>query len=69
MEILYTLPRHHESLEKLRAVTRMQHMSGSKYLCVAIDGPDSVNRQASFASDFNYEDTHKLFAALAEQTK
>ncbi len=74
MKILHTLPRHAKQLgilttfitnnDKYRA-----DFAGQKYICVVIDGPDSFDRKASWASSFDDADTHKLFQALAEQTK
>lgn len=70
MRILHTLPRHEKQLRILRDFcTISPDLIGTKYIIVAIDGPESVNRQASFASSFEGEDTHKLFNALAEQTR
>jgi hypothetical protein len=69
MEILHALPRHARQLEMLRARSMRQDMEGFKYVCVVIDPPESVDRKASWASSFNDVDTHKLFQALAEQTK
>lgn len=69
MKILHTLPRHARSLEVLQRVTSRPQMSTCKYVVVAIDGPESLNRQASWASDFTPDDTAKIFQALAEQTK
>lgn len=43
--------------------------AGFKYICVVIDGPESIDRNASWSSSFNDDDTHKLFQALADQTK
>jgi len=53
----------------LQHTTAEPNMAGFKYLCVVIDGPESFDRKASWASSFNDEDTHKLLCALAEQTK
>ena len=53
----------------LRARAMRQDMEGFKYLCVVIDPAESVDRNASWASDFNDVDTHKLFQALADQTR
>jgi len=47
----------------------MPKMSEYKYVIVCIDGPESFNRQASWASDFDDEDSNKIFTALAEQTR
>lgn len=69
MDILHTLRRHSYQIEKLKELCERRDMTGIKYLIVAVDGPESVNRQASWASDFNAEDTHKMFQALADQTK
>ncbi len=69
MKILHTLPRHASQLEMLRARAMRQDMEGFKYLCVVIDPAESVDRNASWASDFNDVDTHKLFQALADQTR
>lgn len=70
MKIRHTLPRHAKQLGILsNFCTISPDMTGTKYLVVAIDGPESVNRQASWASSFNDEDTHKIFQALADQTK
>ena len=69
MKVLHTLPRHASQLEMLRARAMRGDMHGFKYICIVIDPPESVDRQASWASSFNDVDTHKLFAALAEQTK
>ena len=68
MKILRTLVRHASQLEMLRARAMRQDMEGFKYICVVVDDPKSVDRQASWASDFNDVDTHKLFQALADQT-
>lgn len=70
MKILHTLPRHHEALLKMQEfVGLMEQAHPGKYICVVVDGPEAVNRQASYASSFNNEDTQKLFQALADQTK
>lgn len=69
MDILQALPRHSTQLELLRRHCEQKHMIDCKYVIVAIDGPESINRQASWASDFNDVDTHQLFQALADQTR
>jgi len=70
MKILHTLPRHNEQLLKMQQfVGVMEKSHQGKYICVVIDTPETINRQASYASSFDNEDTHKIFQALAEQTK
>jgi hypothetical protein len=68
MKILHTLPRHSLQLNRFKNLVEGGAMAGFKYICVVIDGPESIDRKASYASDFNMEDTHKLFQALADQT-
>ncbi len=68
MKVLHTLPRHASALEILKRTVTGPNFP-DKYICVAIDGPASIDRKASWASSFNDEDTHKLFQALADQTR
>ncbi len=68
MKVLHTLPRHAPALEILRRTASGPNFP-DKYICVVIDDPTSIDRKASWASDFNDEDTHKIFQALADQTK
>lgn len=67
MNILHTLPRHQAQLMRLLNQCGTPDMETSKYIIVAIDGPESINRQASYASDFNPEDTAKIMRAVADQ--
>lgn len=69
LNILHTLPRHAKQLDMVKTLLDSPHMGGCKYIVVAIDAPSSFNRQASWASSFNPDDTHKLFQALADQTR
>ena len=69
MKIRHTLPRHAAQLGVLQRTVEQSHMTSCKYICVAIDGPESIDRKASWASSFNDDDTHKIFQALADQTK
>ena len=68
-KIRHTLPRHSTNLAALCREANMPKMSEYKYVIVCIDGPESFNRQASWASDFDDEDSNKIFTALAEQTR
>lgn len=69
MKILHTNERHGKDMRQF-VYTAGQSLSGDfKYICVVIDGPQSINREASWASSFNDEDTHKIFQALADQTR
>lgn len=69
MKILHTNTRHVDDMGKLIALAKRNLSGNFKCICVVIDCPVSVNREASWASDFNPEDTHKIFQALADQTK
>ncbi len=69
MKILHSLPRHNAELGTLVRACSEVHMRKMKYICVVVDGPESLDRKASWASSFNPDDTHKLFQALADQTK
>ena len=69
MKILHTNARHQGDMHDLRNFAGNVLSGNNKYICVVIDGPESVNREASWASDFNPDDTHKIFQALADQTK
>lgn len=69
MKILHTNERHAGDLHDLTNFANNVLAGNFKYICVVVDGPESVNREASWASSFNDEDTHKIFAALAEQTR
>ena len=68
LKLRRTLPRHAEALGKLNSVA-VGPSFPDRYIIVAIDGPESINRQCSWASSFNDEDTHKIFQALADQTR
>lgn len=68
MIIRHTLPRHARQLQMLQKLCEEKSMSGMKYIVVAVDGPESLDRQASWASDFNDVDTKQLFLSLYEQT-
>lgn len=68
MKILHALTRHAIQLERFVKLGVRPDMAGFKYICVVVDGPESFDRKASYASDFPMEDTHKLFQALADQT-
>jgi hypothetical protein len=67
MKIRHTLPRHRKALEILGKVV-VDLKFPDKYIVVAIDGPESIDRKASWSSDFSDEDNHKIFQALADQT-
>ncbi len=69
MKILHRLDRHADQLEALNQFLNEPKMAGFKYICLVIDGPDSIMRSLSFASDFNFDDTHKILVAAAEQTR
>ena len=74
MKILHALPRHAKQLGILSTFVDnndkyRQDFAGFKYICVVIDGPESIDRKASWASSFDDYDTHKMFQALAEQTR
>lgn len=68
MKILQTLDRHRIALTLMSKLTTGRNFP-DKYIVVAIDDPKSMNRQASWASDFDGADTHKIFKALSEQTR
>ncbi len=67
MIIRHTLPRHALQLESIQKLCEEKSMAGMKYIVVCLDGPDSFDRGASWASDFNDVDTKKLFWQLYEQ--
>jgi len=67
--ILHTLERHAIELGRIKKLIEEPHMAHCKFIVVAIDDPQSFNRQASWASSFNADDTHKIFQALADQTR
>jgi len=76
MKILHTLQRHAKQLGMVTEfigvhikTTTDPDFAGFKYICIVIDGPESVNREASWASSFSDEDTFKILQALAEQTR
>lgn len=69
MKILHTNERHTVDMERLTGIANSLTSGHFKYIVVIVDGPKSVNRESSWASDFNPEDTHKIFQALADQTK
>lgn len=69
MKILHTLPRHAADLHCLQRCVEGMERPGVKFICVVLDGPEAINRQASWASSFEGEDTHKIFQALADQTR
>lgn len=68
MKILQTLDRHRNALTLMSRLTTGPNFP-DKYIIVAIDDPKSLNRAASWASDFDNKDTHLIFKALAAQTK
>jgi len=69
VKILHTNDRHAADIDHFATAANSLLSGNFKYLCVVVDGSESVNREASWASSFNDEDTHKIFAALAEQTR
>lgn len=69
MKILHTLTRHAPMLQRMTDLGNRPEMAACKFVVIAIDGPESVNRQASWSSSFPPDDTHKIFQALADQTK
>ncbi len=69
MKILHTNARHANDMDHFASAANSLLSGNFKYICVVIDGPESVNREASWASSFNDEDTHKIFQALADQTR
>lgn len=69
MKILHTLPRHAKALNRLTNTCGFGELADHKYIIICVDPPESVNRAASFASDFNPDDTAKILAAAAEQIK
>lgn len=69
MKILHTNERHQGDMHDLTNFSNNVLSGNFKHICVVIDGPESVNREASWSSDFNPDDTHKIFQALADQTK
>ena len=69
MKILHMNARHAGDIEHFSNAASSLLSGNFKYICVIIDGPESVNREASWASDFNPDDTHKIFQALADQSK
>lgn len=68
MKILHRMERHADQLIALNQFLNEPKMAGFKYICLVVDGPESVLRELSFASDFNAEDTHKILKACSEQT-
>ena len=69
MKILRTLPRHAAQLAVMQRTTEAPHMAGVKYICIVVDGPESLDRALSYASDFNTEDTHKILSACMDHTR
>ncbi len=69
MKILHTNARHKADIDHFASAAGSLLSGKFKYICVVIDGPESVNREASWASNFSPEDTHKIFQALADQSK
>lgn len=69
MNILHTTARHAADIDHFASAASSLLSGNFKYICVIVDGPESVNRESSWASDFNPDDTHKIFQALADQTK
>jgi len=73
MKILRTLDRHRESLSMFQRMVKKWRMPGyargDKFIVICIDPPDSVNRQASWMSDFDTEDTVKILQAVVEQSR
>ncbi len=67
--IRQTRERHKGPLTTLSATTSVKGLSDYHYIIVCIDGPESVNREASWSSSFDDKDTHNIFKALAEQTR
>lgn len=67
--IRHTLERHAKQVARFEREAMHPEMAGVKYIIVVVDGPESVNREASWVSSFNDQDMHKIFAALADQTK
>lgn len=66
--ILQTKERHFVPLTEIEQFILTKHPD-RKYVVVLIDGPESVNREASWASNFLAEDMPKIFGALSEQSK
>ncbi len=66
--ILHTRARHFASLCEIEQFILEKHPT-EKYIVVIVDGPESVNREASWASSFKIEDCSKIFDALAEQSR
>ena len=69
MKILHTLQRHSDALIRLTNVCGTGDLAKQKFIIICVDGPESIDRKASFASDFSPEDTSKILKASAEQTK
>lgn len=67
--IRHTLERHAGQIALLEREALRPEMAGTKYVLVVVDGPESFNREASWSSSFNDQDTHKIFQALADQTR
>ncbi len=66
--ILHTRPRHFVPLTEIEQFILEKHPD-EKYVVVIVDGPESVNREASWASNFQAEDMPKIFDALAQQSQ
>lgn len=69
MKILHTLSRHSNALARLMKVCDTDELKGHKFIILCVDGPESIDRRASYSSDFSPEDTAKILMVSADQMK
>ena len=76
MKLQRCLDRHRAGLSMIRrALKRWRDaggpatIGGDKFIIVCIDPPESINRQASWMSDFDDPDTMRVLQAVVDQSR